>query len=85
MGEAEVEALVDRRDLELVTGAAADGLRCSRKHKEPQPLLQAYLSGLQQWLREALAGYLALRRSLGFKLERDATSRLVDGRATDRK
>jgi hypothetical protein len=25
MGEAEVEALVDRRDLELVTGAAADG------------------------------------------------------------
>jgi hypothetical protein len=41
MGEAEVEALVDRRDLELVTGAAADGLRCSRKHKEPQPLLQA--------------------------------------------
>lgn len=25
MGEAEVQALVDRRDLELVTGAAADG------------------------------------------------------------
>jgi hypothetical protein len=34
-GEAEAEQLIRRRELERVTGAAADGTPCSRMHEGP--------------------------------------------------